>query len=863
MNKLLKIIGLVTILLVMPVRHFGQITQYTQSQSTIFFNITDISLFDERVFFMYNLVNDSRFNVVNGEDDGVFIISADPAFEGMDLAASFSDFREQNTLSFSMMDKEQAAETALAHKADLPKEITLSLMMDVYIKSRENDMCATAYPFCTDNGMYQFPAGVDSGNGEQGPDYDCLRTTPNPAWYYMRIGNPGDINIYMYSTPEKDIDFCCWGPFTDPIEPCPYGLTIDKRVSCSYSGNATETCQIPSYAQIGDYYILVITNYSNQPCNINFSKTGGAGTTDCGIMPPLVNNDGPFCMGDDIHFTANGQTGASYHWTGPNGFVSDEQNPSIRNCNMSHAGTYTCTISLDGQTNSATTDVAVVAQPTANFTATTVCLGSPTQFTATCTTNPANQEISNYFWQFGDGETSNEQNPTHQFTTPGNHRVSLTVDCGHGTCSDTKMQDVTVNATPVANAGDNQTIPYGNTAQLHGSGEPGNYTYNYHWEPEELVVNANAQNTQTVALTTEQTYRLTVTNPQGECIDTDEITIFIQGEAMTVSASASPFTICNGESTQLMATAGGGTGNFTYSWTPTQGLSDPHSPNPTATPTEGTTYQCHVSDGQTQKDVSVTITVNYSNQTLKSVNNQCDEYVWQFGWNGEEYPYFESTTETKTIDTYQGCDSTVTLNLKMDYRPGFEYIKGNSLVVGGSEFQYSVEKYYITPDPRSTHNTEWGLYDKDGQVFEQWEIEPFGIKNDSCMLYIYSFPRDSVELRVRAYSTGDCDCGENAKSIWIRCGYYDVNENSEQHGNVTVYPNPNDGNMTLDFTNMEGLVEVKVLDMHGSQVDFFQVFNGPEKSTHPYNTKRLNPGVYFFSLSNGEGTLTKKVVIMK
>ena len=861
MNKLLSTLGIVAMLLILPLRQFGQAPQFPQHQATIDFDITEIHTFDERVFFMHQLVNDSRFNVVNSEQDGVFIISVDPAYEGMDLAASFYDFREQNAHAFSMMDKEQAAETALAYKATLPEEITLSLMMDVYIKSRENDMCATAYPFCTDNGMYQFPAGVDSGNGESGPNYDCLTTTPNPAWYYMRIGNPGGISIYMFSTPERDIDFCCWGPFTDPVEPCPYGLTIDKRVSCSYSGNATETCHIPSYAQTGDYYILVITNYSNQPCNINFSKTGGDGTTDCGIMPPLVNNDGPFCMGDDIHFTANGQAGASYHWTGPNGFVSDLQNPSISNCNMSHAGTYTCTISLNGQTNSATTDVAVVAQPTANFTATTVCLGSPTQFTATCTTNPANQEISNYLWQFGDGETSNEQNPTHQFTTAGNHRVSLTVDCGQGTCSDTKMQDVMVNATPVANAGDNQTIPYGNTAQLHGSGGPGNYTYNYHWEPENMVVDANAQNTQTVVLTTEQTYRLTVTNPQGQCIDSDEITIFIQGEAMTASATASHSTICKGESTQLMVTAGGGTGIFTYSWTPTQGLSDPHSPNPIATPTEETTYQCHVSDGQTSEDVSVTITVNYSNQTLKHVNNQCDEYVWQFGWNGEEYHYFESTTETKTIDTYQGCDSTVTLNLKMDYRPTFDYIKGNSLVVGGSEFQYSVEKYYILPDPRSTHNTEWGLYDKDGQVFEQWEIEPFGIKNDSCMLYIYSFLRDSVELRVRTYPTGECYCEGDSLSIWIRCGYYDVNENSDQLRNVTVYPNPNDGNMMLSFENMTGDIRVRVYDLRGTLMDEINLNNTLERQTHTYQAK-LPKGVYFLSITSKEGTLTKRVIIM-
>ena len=103
----------------------------------------------------------------------------------------------------------------------------------------------------------------------------------------MRIGNPGAIDIYMYSTPQVDIDFCCWGPFDDPIEPCPNGLTANKVVSCSYSAAATEHCNIPATAQTGEYYILVITNYSNQPCNINFSQVAGSGNTDCGILPPV------------------------------------------------------------------------------------------------------------------------------------------------------------------------------------------------------------------------------------------------------------------------------------------------------------------------------------------------------------------------------------------------------------------------------------------------------------------------------------------------------------------------------------------------------------------------------------------------
>jgi hypothetical protein len=252
-------------------------------------NITDIDNFDERVIFLHNLINDARFDVVNGEAAGMFIVSAAQGYEDLDLELAVKEFTYNNANQFSMMDKVQAASMARAYKSEMPANFTNSMMMDIFAKSRDNAHCADAYPFCTDEGMYEFPAGVNAGSGETGPDYDCLYTTPNPAWYYMKISDPGDMDIYMYSTPSVDIDFCCWGPFADPISPCPNGLTSDKVVSCSYSAAPTENCLIPSTAQTGEYYILIITNYSNQACNINFSKVSGSGSTDCSIVVPTVD----------------------------------------------------------------------------------------------------------------------------------------------------------------------------------------------------------------------------------------------------------------------------------------------------------------------------------------------------------------------------------------------------------------------------------------------------------------------------------------------------------------------------------------------------------------------------------------------
>ena len=109
----------------------------------------------------------------------------------------------------------------------------------------ENDSCRNSLPFCTDL-IYNFPAGVGSGDGENGPFYDCLGSTPNPAWYHMKIAIAGSLTIKMFSTPARDIDFILWGPFDDPSSPCVAALTANKVIDCSYSTAATEYCDIPN-----------------------------------------------------------------------------------------------------------------------------------------------------------------------------------------------------------------------------------------------------------------------------------------------------------------------------------------------------------------------------------------------------------------------------------------------------------------------------------------------------------------------------------------------------------------------------------------------------------------------------------------
>lgn len=722
MKRFAKILLLAVMLLAMPMKQWGQQPYRQYADDGILLNFHEIDNVYFRAFLLYDISMDDRFVLVPEETYGQFYLTATD--DNIRIMEEFERFYADAETDFSLLSKIEITNQMSVWKSSVEASDYLSIMMDVNTATlrSDNDQCLNSMPFCTSE-VIEFEAAYQGGaTGESGPEYGCLSSQPYPSWYHMRIQTAGQFIIHMEahdaSGTGHDIDYCIWGPFTDPYEPCVNGLTCGKMIDCSYSTSSVENAYLgypisqhnhtnladgscvtannnpPHTPQVGEYYILMITNFSQYQQTISFTKTpnSGPGETDCGILPGVVENDGPYCVGETIHLTVSSQNGATYSWTGPGGWTSNQQNPTRPNCTMAMAGTYSCTTTVGAQTTTGTTTVVIYPQPTANFTFTTVCAGEATQFTSTSTTNPSGQQISSYQWNFGDGQTSNQQSPSHQYAAAGTYTVTLNVSTG-GHCTSTKTQTVTVYAQPAANAGPDQTIAYGGTAQLSGSGGSG--TFNFHWEPANMVTNANTQNTQTVPLTQDQTYTLTVTNPQGGCSSTDEVTIHINGSAMTVNASADPSSICQGGSTQLVANAGGGTGNFTYSWTPTTGLSNPNIYNPIASPSQTTTYTCHVSDGQTSQDVTVTVTVNdiiVEDEYMTICPS--DVYHWH------NTPYSEVGTYQFDTVTDQGCLKTLYLHL--DHYPTYDETVIERAICYGESYSfygttYDSPGYYQIP----------------------------------------------------------------------------------------------------------------------------------------------------------------------
>lgn len=93
-------------------------------------------------------------------------------------------------------------------------------------------------------------------------------------------------------------------------------------------------------------------------------------------------------------------------------------------------------------------DLGVFDPPTTTFNISgNGCVGSPVQFTAV--NNTGGRPVAKYYWDFGDGETSNTSNPQHTYTQPGKYTVKYVVITDVGCISDTIYKEIEVTNVPV------------------------------------------------------------------------------------------------------------------------------------------------------------------------------------------------------------------------------------------------------------------------------------------------------------------------------------------------------------------------------------------------------------------------------
>lgn len=290
----------------------------------------------------------------------------------------------------------------------------------------------------------------------------------------------------------------------------------------------------------------------------------------------------------------------------------------------------------------------LLADFTANMTA--ISAGQNVTFTDLSEGN----NISSRSWQFEGGTpaTSTQTNPTVTYNTPGIYTVSLTISNSSSSDTETKVGyinvvDQTINIS-------NTTIHTCNSLFYDDGGASGSYNHNKTYTA--VIYPDNDEATLQVVFTEFQTeedydflyiYNGNGTNNNnliGQYSGEDSpgtVTASAPGAALTFKFTSDQYVngsgwaalikcllpmeplvveatadvddcVVEGSSFQLNATVTGGTGNYTYLWTPAETLDNATIANPTATPTitEGEmTYTVMVNDGQTEALASVTVCV--------------------------------------------------------------------------------------------------------------------------------------------------------------------------------------------------------------------------------------------------------------
>jgi gliding motility-associated-like protein len=163
-------------------------------------------------------------------------------------------------------------------------------------------------------------------------------------------------------------------------------------------------------------------------------------TTDVQLRPatPVITiNQTKFCLGDVLKMSVEDVPGVTYHWSGPNNFTASTRAVEITINDFAQAGLYQVYVQIGDCKSYVTTVIVppIALVPIASFSSTPIYYGKyAVPFPMVFINN--SKYADSYLWDFGDGTTSTEENPTHIFEKAGKFKITLTAFADEG-CSNT------------------------------------------------------------------------------------------------------------------------------------------------------------------------------------------------------------------------------------------------------------------------------------------------------------------------------------------------------------------------------------------------------------------------------------------
>jgi PKD repeat protein len=146
---------------------------------------------------------------------------------------------------------------------------------------------------------------------------------------------------------------------------------------------------------------------------------------------PVITQSGDWCKGDFMLTVNFNKDVKNVQWS-KDGVAIAGANSMSFNPVPYGAGSYTVTMNSAKGVLTASYDLVEIPAPTANFEISYNYAAAATRFKDFSTTGES--PIVLWIWNFGDGQTSDLQNPEHFYGQEGNYTATLTVVDAHG-CS--------------------------------------------------------------------------------------------------------------------------------------------------------------------------------------------------------------------------------------------------------------------------------------------------------------------------------------------------------------------------------------------------------------------------------------------
>ena len=225
--------------------------------------------------------------------------------------------------------------------------------------------------FALPNGMTSYAWSGPNGftSNQQNPIVSPNATTAMSGIYTVTVtdgngcSNTATTNAVVYALPavtaSSNSPVCVGSPLN--LIGGPAGMTSYSWTGPNGFTSNQQNPQVSPSATLAMAGVYTLTVVDGNGCS------NSANTTVVVITLPIVtaSSNSPVCEGDVLNLgcTPNGML--SYSWSGPNGFTSNQQNPTVSaSATLAMAGDYTVTVTdANGCSNTATTTVTIEVAP--------------------------------------------------------------------------------------------------------------------------------------------------------------------------------------------------------------------------------------------------------------------------------------------------------------------------------------------------------------------------------------------------------------------------------------------------------------------------------------------------------------------